>query len=759
MTTSDQHEYPDDVPITPTSRVNSTKANKGHDLSVVTNARPDKTYRPNDPYFSDDREEISDDREETENTNDASARLRAERFVAAKRKRRDALDRPQVDASTKPETTTAFDPNTHDSTPRVVGAEAWSVAAAIAFAPVSVVLLVMTGAPIWATAPPVAGALPLAAAAGASLVRPTSLRIFAWAHIPLLATAFWLMWSSGGLLSPMAPWIFTILASAALSGGGAVGLVAAIGAIMLGALTMLAPEPPISLIGYAPRAERELALLISWSAAGFTFCLAVWGAGKAWAAALPPLRHPTIVARRALSRLVDDAGVAAMRLSEKGLVNQVVGAPETAFDMPARELLGVSALELTHPDDRAALASLLGVNERELGRDDDRRERVVYLRVRSRFGGYRWVDAACVSARGYPVRPGADQKGAEQLLILRARRRPVSETHDIDASERAGILAQIHDGLRQELKAVVGYTDIIRNEIFGPLGAARYREYARLAYDGGAHLLELVDELLELAAVDAGRIGSDEALIDPAPVVDGAVRLANKKAAKLGIAVRFDLPPSTPHIRTDRRALRRILHNLLLDSARRGRVGDRLLLQTEVEEAAIAFRIIATRDDVSSGALKDAIEDAAEIRDEDESVVKEELVIPPEERDLDLGEEGDVTELGEAKLGRLVALSLVDRLNGGVLFTDGEHNFDPLPDIEAGEEHLVVEAIFPIAGAVDSLSAAKASRRVSLFGKAEAAQTLLVAAPTKPSEPSEGRESDRSAAMTDLTAIADEPKT
>lgn len=635
--------------------------------------------------------------------------------------------------------------------PEAVGALAWAAAALALFAPATILILALTDAPLWAMAPSALGALPLAAAAGAASLRPTSLRLIAWAHAPLIAAAVWLTWVSGGLLSPIAPWVFAGLAAAAILGGGAAALIAAATAVLLGVAAAAAPEPPVTLIGYAPRADRHVAAALSWGAAAGALGMTAWAATRAWASALPPLRHPTIAARRALARLVEDSGVAGLRLDEAGAVRQVIGAPESAFDMPARELIGVAIGDMAHPDDRASLDALIDHKHADGGADGPEGLTTIYMRLRSRYGGFRWVEAAVLPARGYPQKSRALREGslahaaaeAERLLIVRARRRAETPAGAAEGVDKAGLLAHVHDGLRQELKAIVGYTDILRSEIFGPIGGERYREYARLAHDGGAHLLELVDELLELAAVDAGRVGAADALIDPVPVIDGAVRLAGQRADTMGVALEADAPPSTPHMRADRRALRRVLINLLVDVARRARMGDRLLLRVEAEETAISFKISVVHAEGVRAPRAPLADDRPRLAG---AAGAQPTLEPPvgAQPDMangpaaDAAEQNGVSELSEARLGRLVALSLADRMSGGLLFADGDDVFDPIAPGAPGSETAVVEAIFPLGAAVDAGSAVKG--RGALFGGASGPR--LLGAPRRRIAPAAGPAGD-----------------
>lgn len=617
-----------------------------------------------------------------------------------------------------------------DALARLCGWTAAAAAAMVLFAPAAIFALMTTNAPTWTLAAPALAALPLIAVAAAALIRPAAPLLFALAHAPIVGVAAWLTWSSGGATSPMAPWTFAALAALIVLGGRRVVFWTAVAAgAALAAALWLAPIAPMQLIGYAPRADRELVSLVAWLCAGAALAAAAWAAHTSWISALPPLRQPTIAARRALSALSEDAAVAAVRVGADGVACEVYGSTEAAFGLPARDLTSAPLEALVHPDDRPSFVGLMRSDPQRAAGETAlaATERgggaaaIQQLRLRSQYGAFRWVEATLAAPGAYPIQSEGRRASAiwgrapaasapdDRILVLRARRRR-GDSGRVDA-DRAGLLAHVHDGLRRELTTVVGYSDMLKNEIFGPLGADRYREYAALAHDGGAHLLELVDELLELAAVDAGRVGADAALIDPIPVIEGAARLAKRRAERRGVALETDAPPTTPHLRTDRRALRRVLVNLFLDTARRCSVGDVVFLQVQTEPDAISFKFFARQASSAPGrapAERDAAVGSAAAGLAAGDARAPALIGRADERaDMDGVDETDgcdsnaegVTELGEARLGRLVAISLAERLSGGLLFADGESAFERLGDPRDGQARLIVEAIFPIGSA------------------------------------------------------------
>lgn len=623
---------------------------------------------------------------------------------------------------------------------RFSGMRAIAAAAPALFAPAAALAIALAGAADSAAqtitlAAAALGAAPLAAIAAIGLTKPLRGGALALACLPIALAGALAAWLGGGVLSPAGPWIFAALASAAMLGGVRWAAGAAALGLVIGVALLAAPEPPVRLGGFAARGDRELAATLSWVLALVSLASVAWAALASWAEALPPLRHPTIAARRSLAALAETSGVCALRVDSRGRIVQALGAADDTLEMPRRALIGLTLSELAHPDDRDALAALLRREKRaraepkaseaaeaSTGKDGASGHSSgangvtpLVLRTRSRFGGYRWLEAMAAPASGFPPPPPAPRARTGQtstpdtdsaasllaaspddvMLTLRVRWRSEREIGRGGDAQDAELLAHVNSALRERLKSVVGYTEILKNELFGPIGSPRYRDYARRAHEDGADLLELVDELLDLAEIEAGRYGAQMELLDPVPILDGALRLMSARAERAGVELVADTPPSTPYVRVDRRALRRVLVNMLSDAVRSADMGDKLTLRTRAEEGAIEFQLTATRSAVAGPGFA-AIEGeagASSARADDGSPA---LLPAPEATATgaaqDLEAEADDND---ARLGRMIAANLAERLGGSLVFTVDLHGAPQEP----GTERLYAEAILPLGAA------------------------------------------------------------
>jgi signal transduction histidine kinase len=158
-------------------------------------------------------------------------------------------------------------------------------------------------------------------------------------------------------------------------------------------------------------------------------------------------------------------------------------------------------------------------------------------------------------------RAEAQRRELSQLAETLARAKEEAEAASRTKSE---FLANMSHELRTPLNAIIGFSDVMRRGIFGPLDA-RYRGYADDIYDSGAHLLEIISDILDLSKIEAGRLALAEEEVDVIRVVAACQRLVRERAEQTGIALRVDLDgfARLPRLLIDQIKLKQILLNLL----------------------------------------------------------------------------------------------------------------------------------------------------------------------------------------------------
>ncbi|MEM8813405.1 MAG: HAMP domain-containing sensor histidine kinase [Pseudomonadota bacterium] len=128
---------------------------------------------------------------------------------------------------------------------------------------------------------------------------------------------------------------------------------------------------------------------------------------------------------------------------------------------------------------------------------------------------------------------------------------------------KSRFLATISHELRTPLNAILGFSEVIKDEILGPLHNDTYKEYIRDIHGSGTHLLNLINEILDLSRIEAGRYTMDEAPVVLVYVIDECVGLMSLKAKNKEIRIHTHLDPDLPRLWADERSIRQIVLNLL----------------------------------------------------------------------------------------------------------------------------------------------------------------------------------------------------
>ncbi len=164
-----------------------------------------------------------------------------------------------------------------------------------------------------------------------------------------------------------------------------------------------------------------------------------------------------------------------------------------------------------------------------------------------------------------------------------------SLSHARDEAEAASrtkseFLANMSHELRTPLNAVIGFSEIMMGEMFGPLGDPRYRDYAKDMHDSGAHLLALINDILDLSKVEAGRLDLNEGSVDVGRVVATCHRLVRERAVNAGVAITLEQRQPLPPILADEIKLKQILLNLLSNAVKFTPRGGKVVVETGCTE-------------------------------------------------------------------------------------------------------------------------------------------------------------------------------
>ncbi len=137
-----------------------------------------------------------------------------------------------------------------------------------------------------------------------------------------------------------------------------------------------------------------------------------------------------------------------------------------------------------------------------------------------------------------------------------------------ESRAKTDFLANVSHELRTPLNAINGFSEVIKKELFGPIGNARYRSYIDDIHRSGIYLLSLIDDLLDLAKAEAGKLELRESEVDIAALAEDSLRFVSEAARHRGVLLQAEIPRNLPRIRADERACRQILLNLLSNAVK-----------------------------------------------------------------------------------------------------------------------------------------------------------------------------------------------
>jgi two-component system cell cycle sensor histidine kinase PleC len=139
-----------------------------------------------------------------------------------------------------------------------------------------------------------------------------------------------------------------------------------------------------------------------------------------------------------------------------------------------------------------------------------------------------------------------------------------------DAANRAKsvFLANMSHELRTPLNAIIGFSEMMMKETFGPLGNKKYNEYMDDVHSSAHHLLEIINEVLDMSKIEAGRIEIDEGEVDIRGQINSVLRMLGSKAFGSNVRLVENVPDSLPNLKGDQRLIRQILINLVTNGVK-----------------------------------------------------------------------------------------------------------------------------------------------------------------------------------------------
>ena len=192
----------------------------------------------------------------------------------------------------------------------------------------------------------------------------------------------------------------------------------------------------------------------------------------------------------------------------------------------------------------------------------------------------------------------------EANVALTKRNRELAVANQV----KGDFLALISHELRTPLNAIIGFSEVMGQELYGPLGHTTYREYADDIRTSGTHLLNIINEILDVSKTEAGMIRLADDSVDLAEIIETSVRLLKPRALEKGIEIEIDLPATVTRVRGDRQRLKQVLLNLLSNAVKFTNQGSITVRLRCDPEDGVLLRIIDTGIGIPEGDLQRIME-------------------------------------------------------------------------------------------------------------------------------------------------------
>jgi PAS domain S-box-containing protein len=171
--------------------------------------------------------------------------------------------------------------------------------------------------------------------------------------------------------------------------------------------------------------------------------------------------------------------------------------------------------------------------------------------------------------------------------LVKARR-----AAELASEQKSEFLARVSHEIRTPLNAIIGFSDVMIEERFGPVGNERYREYLRDINRSGAHVLDLVNDLLDISKIEAGKMEMSFEAVELNQIAAETVALLQPQANRDRIIIRTSLSRAVPKVVADARSMRQIILNLVSNAIKFTPENGQVIVSTVYEgDGEVALRV------------------------------------------------------------------------------------------------------------------------------------------------------------------------
>ena len=185
------------------------------------------------------------------------------------------------------------------------------------------------------------------------------------------------------------------------------------------------------------------------------------------------------------------------------------------------------------------------------------------------------------------------ERQRRNLLLLTEQLRTGTDQANAANQAKSEFLAAISHELRTPLNAIIGFSEVMQSEALGPIGSPKYQEFARDISASGQHLLDLINDILDLSKIPSGNAMLWEDDIEVSDVIRSVLKMVEEEANGKNVKLELECPDELPKLHADRRKLKQILINLLANAIKFTETGGKIMIRTWCEAASgHVFQII-----------------------------------------------------------------------------------------------------------------------------------------------------------------------
>jgi PAS domain S-box-containing protein len=217
------------------------------------------------------------------------------------------------------------------------------------------------------------------------------------------------------------------------------------------------------------------------------------------------------------------------------------------------------------------------------------------LRLFTKLGGAFWAQVAIAPVRDGASAPTHFVAVLEDVSDRIARERDLREAREL--AEQASVakstfLARMSHELRTPLNAIIGFSEMMEHQVFGPVGQHQYTEYVRDIRLSGEYLLALINDVLDMAKVESGRLTLEESRFQPRDALDAAMSMMIRRAEQRSLSLDVAVDESISELYFDVRAFKQMVINLVSNALKFTQAGGRITVElSRREDGTAALRV------------------------------------------------------------------------------------------------------------------------------------------------------------------------